>query len=110
MLTALAHALTLNTFDNLVVCGIVALMLAVTIQPNHQGASLPQHGFVRLPTIPAVFPISRSSWWAGVKVGRYPPPVKLGPRTTAWRVEDIRTLVERLGRDTSQGPLPWRTK
>jgi len=39
-------------------------------------------------------PISKSSWWAGVKAGRYPAPVKLGPRITAWRVEDILALME----------------
>lgn len=67
---------------------------------------LPAAGFLRLPQIvgdpeavppiPPVYPISRSSWWAGVKEGRYPKPVKLGPRTTAWRVEDIRALIERV--------------
>jgi predicted DNA-binding transcriptional regulator AlpA len=39
-------------------------------------------------------PISASTWWLGVKQGRYPAPVKLGPRITAWRVEDIRALIE----------------
>jgi prophage regulatory protein len=29
-----------------------------------------------------------------VKSGRYPQPVKLGPRITAWRVEDIRRLID----------------
>lgn len=43
--------------------------------------------------IPALIPVSRSSWWSGIKLGRYPKSVKLGPRTTAWRVEDIRTLI-----------------
>ena len=38
-------------------------------------------------------PVSKSTWWAGVKSGRFPKPVKLGPRTTAWRVEDIRSLI-----------------
>lgn len=56
-------------------------------------AALPETGFVRLPQILAVFPISRGSWWAGVKSGRYPASVKLGPRTTAWKVEDIRALI-----------------
>jgi predicted DNA-binding transcriptional regulator AlpA len=37
--------------------------------------------------------VSKSTWWAGVKSGRFPKPVKLGPRTTAWRVEDIRNLI-----------------
>lgn len=40
-------------------------------------------------------PVSRSAWWAGVRSGRYPKPVKLGPRTTAWRAADIRVLIER---------------
>ena len=56
---------------------------------------LPVEGFVRLPQILAVFPVSRSSWWAGVKSGRFPPPVKLGPRVTAWDAADIRALFER---------------
>ena len=39
-------------------------------------------------------PIGRSTWWEGVKRERFPKPVKLGPRTTAWKVEDIRALIE----------------
>jgi predicted DNA-binding transcriptional regulator AlpA len=53
---------------------------------------LPETGFLRLPQILAVFPVSRSTWWAGVKSGRFPPSVKLGPRATGWRVEAIREL------------------
>jgi prophage regulatory protein len=59
---------------------------------------LPTAGFVRLSSILAPhgpIPVGRSTWWAGVKSGRFPKPVKLGPRTTAWKVEDIRTLIER---------------
>lgn len=55
--------------------------------------SLPETGFVRLPAILKVFPVSKSTWWAGIQEGRYPKPVKLGPKITAWRVEDIRTLI-----------------
>jgi predicted DNA-binding transcriptional regulator AlpA len=54
-------------------------------------------GYVRLADILAPagpLPISRSSWWAGVKAGRYPAAVKFGPRITAWRVEDILALME----------------
>jgi predicted DNA-binding transcriptional regulator AlpA len=58
-------------------------------------SALPETGFVRLPDILRVFPVSRSTWWEGVRVGRYPPSVKLGPRITAWRVEDVRALIER---------------
>ena len=40
-------------------------------------------------------PISRSSWWEGVRAQRYPQPIKLGKRITAWRASDIRALIER---------------
>jgi len=55
---------------------------------------LPQTGFVRLPAVLSFIPVSKSTWWAGVKSGRYPKPVKLGERITAWRAEDIRALIE----------------
>ncbi len=56
-------------------------------------APLPAQGFVRLPAVLAVFPVGKSTWWAGVKSGRFPRPVKLGARMSAWRVEDIRVLL-----------------
>ncbi len=55
---------------------------------------LPKVGFLRLPQVLAFLPISRSAFWAGVKSGKYPKPVKLSPRCTAWRVEDIKKLLE----------------
>jgi prophage regulatory protein len=58
--------------------------------------SLPETGFIRLPTVLALIPVSKSTWWVGVKSGRFPKPVKIGPRITAWRVEEIRGLIERL--------------
>ncbi|HIA45068.1 MAG TPA: AlpA family phage regulatory protein [Methylococcaceae bacterium] len=68
--------------------------------------NLPQVGFVRLhqivgnpkanPPIPAIIPVCKSSWWAGVKSGIYPKPVKLGLRATAWRVGDIKALIDEL--------------
>ncbi len=64
---------------------------------------LPETGYLRLPQIlgdpkslppiPAIIPVGKSTWWSGVKSGRFPKPVKLGPRITAWRVEDIRALI-----------------
>lgn len=72
-------------------------------------SKLPETGFLRLsqiigdpkadPPIPAVIPVSKSTWWAGVKSLRYPQPIRtLGSRITAWRVEDILLLIEQLGR------------
>jgi len=67
--------------------------------------TLPETGFLRLsqiignskaiPPIPAIIPIKKSAWWAGIKTGRFPTPVKLGPNTTAWRVDDIRALIDK---------------
>jgi prophage regulatory protein len=39
-------------------------------------------------------PVSKSTWWAGVRDGRFPKPLKLGPRTTVWRAIDIYALVD----------------
>ena len=64
---------------------------------------LPETGFLRLrqiigdpkaePPIPPIIPVKKSCWWSGVRTGRFPKPVKLGPRVTAWRVEDILVLI-----------------
>jgi prophage regulatory protein len=66
--------------------------------PEQTKDDLPRTGFVRLASILAPqgpIPVGRSTWWQGVKTGRFPKPIKLGPRTTAWKVEDIRTLIEK---------------
>lgn len=42
-----------------------------------------------------LIPLGKSTWWAGIKAGRYPKPVRIGTRAVAWRVEDLQTLVER---------------
>lgn len=60
--------------------------------------NLPESGFVRISTILQYFPVSESAWWAGVREGRFPQPVKLGPMTTAWRAEDIWRLFEQVER------------
>ncbi|CAK7022286.1 MAG: hypothetical protein DELT_02460 [Desulfovibrio sp.] len=68
--------------------------------------NIPSTGFLRLPQVLAIIPISKSVWWEGCKTGRFPKPVKLGPRTTAWRAEDITALVKRLGNsDESKGAV-----
>jgi len=61
-----------------------------------QSTSLPETGFLRLPQVLKIVPVGKSTWWAGVKDGRYPKGQKLSPRTTAWKVEDIRKLVKDL--------------
>ena len=70
---------------------------------------LPATGFLRLPQIigdpqatppiPAIIPISKSTWWQGVRTGRYPPKVKLSERCTGWRTQDILALVEQMDKE-----------
>ncbi len=67
--------------------------MATTTAP----VQLPAEGFVRLPVVLAHIPVSRSGWWLGIAQGRYPKGIKLGPRMTAWRVEDIRALIANAG-------------
>jgi prophage regulatory protein len=54
-------------------------------------------GFLRLPEMLAIIPVSKTAWWEGIRQGRYPKGVKLLARTTAWPVSEIRKLVEELG-------------
>lgn len=57
--------------------------------------TLSEPAFLRLPQVLAIIPVGKSTWWAGVRSGRYPAPSRaLGARITAWRIEDIRTLIE----------------
>ena len=58
---------------------------------------LPETGFLRLWQVLSFVPVGKSTWWEGCKNGRFPKPVKLGVRTTAWRAEDIAALIEALG-------------
>jgi prophage regulatory protein len=66
------------------------------LRPASSSAILPETGFVRINTVLQVFPISRSGWWQGVRDRKYPAAYKLSPRCTAWKVEDIRALLEQL--------------
>ena len=72
------------------------------VAPAH---TLPAAGFLRIwqivgkpatkssPAVPAIFPVCRSTWYSGVKTGKYPQSVKLGDRISAWRVEDVLALI-----------------
>ena len=55
---------------------------------------LPDTGFLRLPQVLALIPISRSAWWVGIREGKFPKGIKLGSKTTVWRAEDIRALIQ----------------
>ena len=58
--------------------------------------TIPETGFIRLKEVLTVIPFGKSCWWEGVKSGRYPKPIKLSPRRTAWKAEDIHALIKQL--------------
>lgn len=78
---------------------------------------LPETGLLRLsqiigrratkrrPALPAIIPVSRTTWYDGIKAGRFPKPVALGPMSVAWRAEDIRRLIEQ-GTEASPADAP----
>jgi prophage regulatory protein len=59
--------------------------------------TIPETGFLRLPQVLKLIPVGKSCWWEGVKSGRFPKPVKLSARCSAWRAEDILILIKILG-------------
>jgi len=62
-------------------------------------ANFPTTGFLRLDEVLKVFPVAKSTWWQGIRDGRYPKGVKLSARTTAWRAEDIKRLIDSVGQE-----------
>ena len=56
--------------------------------------STPCTGLLRLPQVLKLFPVGRSTFWAGIKAGKYPKPHKLSARCVAWLERDIQALIE----------------
>jgi len=89
--------------DTLRAIGRIALKLAQADSPP-----LPSEGFIRLPEVLRVFPVSEAQWWGGIKAGIYPRAYALGTRIRAWRVADIRRLIESAP-EANSGNSPCRS-
>ncbi len=55
-------------------------------------------GFLRLTQVLKLIPVSKSTWYRGMKLGIYPPPVKLGLRASGWKLEEIKSCIDALGK------------
>jgi len=62
-------------------------------------SNISQKGFLRLNQVLELVPVGKSTWWAGCKTGRFPRPIKIGLRASAWRTADILALLEKLGKE-----------
>jgi prophage regulatory protein len=63
---------------------------------HQQSEQIDPQSLLRLPQVLKLVPIAASSWWLGVRSGRFPKGLKLGPRTTVWRASDILELIDSL--------------
>ena len=58
-------------------------------------ALLREAQLVKKPDNPApVVPVSASTLWRWVRLGRFPAPLKIGPNISAWRVSDVRAWLQ----------------
>lgn len=67
-------------------------------------------GFLRLnwilgdPTkgIPPRIPVSRATWYAGIKAGKYPKPIRLSEGVSVWLVRDIDDLCTQIEQQAAE--------
>lgn len=67
---------------------------------TNENAHAPNERLMRLKEIigrGGVIPVSKSTWWAGVRSGRFPPPIKLSAGITVWRASDLEAFIAALG-------------
>lgn len=64
------------------------------VKQRDEGEANKKRGFLRLPQVLEIIPMSKSTWWKGIKEGRFPKPVKLSARTSAWSRVDIDALCD----------------
>ena len=69
----------------------------VAVLPKVEQVVLPDTGFLRLPEVLKFIPVGKTVWYEGMKTGRFPVGVRLAEKCVAWRAEDIRALIEKLG-------------
>ncbi len=59
-------------------------------------ANFPKEGYVRLLQILSPrgpLPVGKTTLWQWVRDGKFPRPVKLSTRVTAWRAEDVQAFL-----------------
>lgn len=65
---------------------------------NQLRTEMPKAGYIRQALlIPGILPVSPATLWRWVSIGKFPKPVKISPRITAWRVTDIIRWLESQG-------------
>lgn len=63
---------------------------------TYKATTLPDVGFVRLPTVLSVLGVSKNAFLNGAKSGVYPSGKLLSPRTRVYSVDEIRALIDKI--------------
>lgn len=65
--------------------------------------ALPDSSMLAIDEVLALVGISRSTWYAGIKAGRYPPSIPIGPASPRWALGEIRKVTSGIyGRDQGE--------
>jgi predicted DNA-binding transcriptional regulator AlpA len=70
---------------------------------------IPQPAYLRVSDIArnrrtggaGLLPVTASTWWAWVKAGKAPAPIKLSPGCTVWRRADVLAFAESLAKEVA---------
>jgi prophage regulatory protein len=68
---------------------------------TYKPAPLPDEGFCRLPSVLSVMGISKTSFYAGIKSGKYPKGKLLSERCRVWSVSEIRNLLSQIENESA---------
>ncbi len=58
--------------------------------------TMPEFGFLRLPDVLKIIPVSPSTWYNGIRAGRFPKGIKITGNIVGWKVSDIKNLVQKI--------------
>jgi predicted DNA-binding transcriptional regulator AlpA len=55
-----------------------------------------EQNLLKLRDVLKMFPVSKTTWYAGIRDGRYPKSVKIGKKAVAWLKQDIEKCIENI--------------
>ncbi|WP_286952853.1 MULTISPECIES: helix-turn-helix transcriptional regulator [Aminobacterium] len=64
--------------------------------------TMPEFGFLRLPDVLKIIPVSSATWYNGIREGRFPKGIRITGNTVGWRVQDIKALVRKIEEEASE--------
>lgn len=72
------------------------MAMKADVVPTPHTALLPEPGFSRMPQLKSMFGMSKTTIYRQIQEGRFPSPVKLGERASAWRNSDLNQFIKSL--------------